>query len=74
MFVQTIGQLDTAMYIIRWAATAYSVLAELNEHCPQIITVKDSSDLELKLLDSLPLIWTLWYFQQEVLSYSPEVK
>lgn len=27
-------------HVHRWAATAYSVMAELNEYCPQIITVK----------------------------------
>lgn len=56
------------------ATIANSFSAELSEHRPQIITVKGSSDLGLKLLDSLPLIWTPWCFQQEVLSYFPKVK
>lgn len=55
-------QKSTGTNVDRWASR------ELSGHHSQIMIVKGSSDLGLKLLDSLPLIWTPWSFQQGWLS------
>lgn len=66
---------QTHMYKLhRWADIIYWFSAELREHCPQIIIVKGSLDLGIKLLDNFPLKWTAWSFQEEVLCYFSEVK